>query len=96
MSAQADSSAPLDPKPEGSGGGGRLVPISPSTAERGLLTQLGLPLMGLPGLTVSTGLVGHTPVGVHLLAGRFREDLLFAAGAAIEAAGAPHTPVDPA
>ena len=52
--------------------------------------------MGLPGLTVSTGLVGHTPVGVQLLAGRFREDLLFAAGAAIEAAGAPHTPVDPA
>ena len=60
------------------------------------LTQVGLPLMGLPGLTVSTGMVGRTPVGVQLLAGRFREDLLFAAGAAIEAAGTPHTPVDPA
>jgi amidase len=48
------------------------------------------------GLTVSTGMVGRTPVGVQLLAGRFREDLLFAAGAAIEAAGTPHTPVDPA
>lgn len=60
------------------------------------LTQVGLPLMGLPGLTVSTGMVGRVPVGVQLLAGRFREDLLFEAGAAIEAGGVPHTPVDPA
>lgn len=60
------------------------------------LTQVGLPLMGLPGLTVTTGLVGRVPVGVQLLAGRYREDLLFEAGAAIEAAGVPATPVDPA
>jgi amidase len=59
------------------------------------LTQVGLPLMGLPGLTVTTGLVGTVPVGVQLLAGRYREDLLLAAGAAIEAAGAPTGPVDP-
>jgi len=57
------------------------------------LTQIGLPLMGLPGLTVTTGLVGRVPVGVQLLAGRYREDLLFAAGAAIEAGGVPETPV---
>jgi amidase len=57
------------------------------------LTQVGLPLMGLPGLTVTTGLVGRTPVGVQLLAGRYREDLLLAAGAAIEAGGVPATPV---
>ncbi|WP_237216206.1 amidase family protein [Falsiroseomonas oryziterrae] len=60
------------------------------------LTQVGLPLMGLPGLTVTTGLVGRTPVGVQLLAGRYREDLLLEAGAAIEAAGVPATPVVPA
>jgi amidase len=60
------------------------------------LTQVGLPLMGLPGLTVTTGLVGRVPVGVQLLAGRYREDLLLAAGAAIEAAGVPATPVEPA
>lgn len=60
------------------------------------LTQVGLPLMGLPGLTVTTGLVGRVPVGVQLLAGRYREDLLLEAGAAIEAAGVPATPVDPA
>lgn len=59
------------------------------------LTQVGLPLMGLPGLTVSTGLVGRTPVGVQLLAARFREDLLFEAGEAIAARGAPQTPVTP-
>ncbi len=59
------------------------------------LTQLGLPLMGLPGLTVSTGLVGTTPVGVQLVAGRYREDVLLEAGEAIEAGGAPPSPVDP-
>ncbi|WP_198371297.1 amidase family protein [Roseomonas rosulenta] len=60
------------------------------------LTQVGLPLMGLPGLTVTTGLVGRVPVGVQLLAGRYREDLLLAAGAVIEAAGTPPAPIDPA
>jgi len=59
------------------------------------LTQVGLPLMGLPGLAVSTGLVGGTPVGVQLVAGRYREDLLLAAAEAIEAGGAPPSPVDP-
>jgi amidase len=59
------------------------------------LTQVGLPLLGLPGLTVSTGLVGRTPVGVQLIASRFREDILLDAGAAIEAAGTPPSPIDP-
>ena len=59
------------------------------------LTQVGLPLMGLPGLVVTTGLVGTVPVGVQVLAGRYREDLLLEAGAAIEAAGVPVAPVDP-
>ena len=59
------------------------------------LTQVGLPLMGLPGLTVTTGTVGRIPVGVQLLAGRYREDLLLQAGATIEAAGAPIMPIDP-
>jgi amidase len=59
------------------------------------LTQVGLPLMGLPGLAVTTGTVGRVPVGVQLLAGRYREDLLLEAGAAIEAGGVPKTPVEP-
>ncbi len=59
------------------------------------LTQTGLPLMGLPGLVVSTGLVGRAPVGVQLVAGRYREDLLLLAGEAIEAGGVPPSPIDP-
>ena len=51
--------------------------------------------MGLPGLTVSTGLVGTVPVGVMLIAGRYREDLLLQAGEAIELGGTPPTPIDP-
>ncbi len=59
------------------------------------LTQVGLPLLGLPGLTVTTSLIGRVPVGVQLVAGRYREDLLLRAGAAIEAAGVPASPVEP-
>ena len=58
--------------------------------------QIGLPFLGLPGLTVSTGLVGTVPVGVQVVAGRFREDLCLDAGEAIEAAGVPPSPIDPA
>ena len=60
------------------------------------MTQTGLPFLGLPGLTVSTGLVGSVPVGVQIVANRFREDLCFAAGADIEAGGVPGAPIDPA
>jgi len=60
------------------------------------LIQLGLPLLGLPGLTVSTGMEGDVPVGVQLVAGRFEEDHLLRAGEDIEKAGSPPSPVDPA
>ncbi len=60
------------------------------------LTQVGLPLLSLPGLAVSTGLVGKVPVGVQLVAGRYREDILLAAAEAIEAGGTPPSPIDPA
>jgi len=59
------------------------------------LTQIAVPFLGLPGLTVSTGLVGRVPVGVQVVAGRFREDLCLLAGEAIEAFGTPPAPVDP-
>ncbi len=60
------------------------------------MPQIGIPCMGLPGLTVTTGLVGRIPVGVQLVAGRYREDLLLAAGEAIEAGGTPSAVIDPA
>jgi amidase len=60
------------------------------------LPQIAIPFMGLPGLTVSTGLVGRIPVGVQLVSGRYREDLCLAAGEAIEAGGTPSAVIDPA
>jgi len=60
------------------------------------LPQIAVPFMGLPGLTVSTGLVGRVPIGVQLVSGRYREDLCLAAGEAIEAGGTPSAAIDPA
>ncbi len=60
------------------------------------LPQIAIPFMGLPGLTVSTGLVGRVPVGVQLVSGRYREDLCLAAGEAIEAGRTPSAAIDPA
>lgn len=54
------------------------------------------PALGLPGLTVSTSLIGSTPVGVQIIANHFREDLCLQAGKAIEARGTPPSPIDPA
>jgi amidase len=51
------------------------------------MTMIALPVTGLPSLSVSTGMVGGSPVGVQLVAGRFREDMCLAAGADIEARG---------
>jgi amidase len=62
---------------------------------RAQLPQIAIPFMGLPGLTVSTGLVGRVPVGVQVVSDRYREDLCLLAGEAIEAGGTPSTPVDP-
>lgn len=55
------------------------------------LVQYGLPLMGVPGLTVFTGMTGTAhgpaPLGAQLVGGRFREDVLFAAAREIESRG---------
>lgn len=54
------------------------------------LPQRALPTLGMPGLAVATGAVENHPVGVQLIADRYREDMLLAAGSDIEAAfGAP-------
>jgi amidase len=47
------------------------------------LPQIAPPLMGLPGLALTTDLSGSAPVGVQLLADQLREDLLLQAGAVI-------------
>ncbi len=60
------------------------------------MPQVGLPVIGMPGLTVTTGMVGSVPCGVQLISRRYREDLCLAAGEAIEAGGVPPSPIDPA
>ena len=62
---------------------------------RAQLPQIAIPFMGLPALTVSTGLVGRLPVGIQVVSGRYREDLCLLAGEVIEAGGVPPMPVDP-
>ncbi|WP_069300062.1 amidase family protein [Neptunicoccus sediminis] len=59
------------------------------------LTQVAVPALGLPGLAVATGSAAGKPMGVQLLARRYREDILIAAGRDIEAARPAILPVDP-
>jgi len=59
------------------------------------LTQRGLPVMGMPALCVASGTAQGKPVGVQLVSGRFREDILIAAGTELEAAGIPPEVADP-
>lgn len=47
---------------------------------------LGTAMMGLPGLSVPTGLVDGLPVGVQLVSGRFREDRCLGADELVERA----------
>lgn len=65
---------------------------------RECLTLTAVPVLGIPGLAVPTGVVDGLPTGVTVLAARFREDLCFAAGQVIEAAAgmASQVPRDPA
>ena len=68
-------------------------PESLSAIVEAQMTQIGLPFMGIPAIAVSTGSVDHKPVGVQLVAGKYREDILFSAAREIEAPVKPVTPV---
>lgn len=56
---------------------------------------LAVPALGFPSLVVPTATAGGKPVGVQVIAGRFREDLCLVAGEAIEARASTFTPIDP-
>ncbi|MBL8348953.1 MAG: amidase family protein [Burkholderiaceae bacterium] len=58
-------------------------------------SQFAVPVLGLPALSVPTGLAGALPMGVQLIGPRFREDLLLDAAEAIESRCPPLTPIDP-
>lgn len=58
--------------------------------------QLANPLLGLPGISVPTGLTEEgLPMGVQIIAPRWREDLALDAAEAIEARCPMPTPIDP-
>ena len=59
------------------------------------LIQIALPFIGMPGMTVTTGSSNNSPVGVQLIAARFREDVLFDAARIIEAASPAIAVVNP-
>jgi len=52
-------------------------------------------LLGLPAVSVPTGLWGGLPLGVQVIGGRYREDLCLDAAEAIEAQRGLPTPIDP-
>ncbi len=49
------------------------------------MIQIALPFIGMPGMTVTTGSSKDSPLGIQLIAARFREDILFDAARIIEA-----------
>ena len=57
--------------------------------------MLAISMLGLPGLSVPTGLAEGVPIGVQLVAGRFAEELCLKAAEAIEARHQMVTPIDP-
>lgn len=56
---------------------------------------LAIPALGFPSLSVPTGITDGGPVGVQVIAGRFREDVCFAAAEAIEEQASIFTPISP-
>lgn len=58
--------------------------------------MLAVSVLGLPGLSVATGLHEGLPTGVQIVASPFREDICFEIGAIIEAHHPMPTPIDPA
>lgn len=52
-------------------------------------------LLGLPAVTVPTGLAGGLPQAVQIIGPRFREDICLDAAEVIETATGPLTPIDP-
>jgi amidase len=59
------------------------------------MPSFAIPVLGLPAISVPTGSPNGLPMGVQLVASRFREDLLLDAAEAIEARCPMSTPIDP-
>jgi amidase len=59
------------------------------------MPSFAIPVLGLPAISVPTGMSDGLPMGVQIVASRFREDLLLDAAEVIEAHCPMATPVDP-
>jgi amidase len=59
------------------------------------LTQRALAVIGVPCLTVTTGLVASVPIGVQIVAARFRVDLCLRFGVISAPGGTAPSPIDP-
>ena len=73
-------------------GGGYAVVKSMAVAHGPMLA---VSVLGLPGMSVPTGLDDGVPMGVQLVAGRFQEHVIFAAAEAIEKRAAMRLPIAP-
>jgi len=72
--------------------------VDQASKERALIAnrpQLSPAVLGMPGIAVPLGSDGGIPLGVQILADRFREDLLLDAAEVIEAHEGVRTPIDP-
>jgi len=58
-------------------------------------TMMAVPVLGLPGVAVPTGVTEGLAMGVQIIGPRFREDLCLAAAEAIEARAGMIPPIDP-
>ena len=57
--------------------------------------QFAIPVLGMPAVSVTTGIAGAVPMGVQMIGPRFREDLVLDAAELIESRCPPLTPIDP-
>ena len=57
--------------------------------------MMAVPVLGLPAMAVPIGLADGLPMGVQLIAARFREDVCLEGAEAIEARAGAITPIDP-
>jgi len=57
--------------------------------------EMAVPVLGLPAIAVPTGVANGLPVGVQLIASRYREDLCLEAAEAIEVRAGARSPINP-
>ncbi|MEZ5651995.1 MAG: amidase family protein [Burkholderiaceae bacterium] len=62
---------------------------------RAQMPMTALPVLGVPAMTVTTNVGEDGPIGVQLVAARYREDILFAAGQDIAERGVAISAIDP-